>query len=233
MHSDNAKKEKTILPLQQQKKGKNVTVSLRIGNDGNSLPLFIGKNGKNLKFIQRQSGIAAVHTSWLIGEEEERLPHSECKHDSITLKGTQAQIENALRASTVILERVGKWYDKRKLSLLCAALKETNGIEHDLETLDVGTLESALLSIPDIDRRKLLSTETATIGKKRLLSLIFFGEEKKEKKMRLIDFVFNYCANKQGKVFLLNLCANFYCNVPPMIELRECLPFIPAAQQAD
>merc|ERR1712154_179409 len=127
MHSDDTNKEKTTLPL---KKEKNVTVSLRIGDDGNSLPLFIGKNGKNLKFIERESGIAAVHTSWLIGEQ-----HNESKHDSITLKGTQAQIENALRASTVILERIGKWYDKRKLSLLRTALKATSGIEHDLETL--------------------------------------------------------------------------------------------------
>lgn len=38
--------------------------------------------------------------------------------------------------------------------------------------------------------------------------------------------VYNYCASKTGKVWLINMGANFYCNVSPMIEFRECFPFI-------
>ena len=205
---------KSSSKVNKEKKEKTVTVSLKIGGDGNSLPLFIGKNGKNLKFIEQSSGISQVHTSWLIGEQ-----HNESKHDSITLKGTQKQIENALRASSIILERIGKWYDKKKLSLIHTALAMN---DDDLQTFDLHTFEKALLSIPDIDKEKLLKKQRDEPGK----WLIFGKKEATKTDVRLIDLVFDYCANKHGRVYLLNLNANFYCNVSPMIEFRECFPFV-------
>ena len=39
--------------------------------------------------------------------------------------------------------------------------------------------------------------------------------------------VYNYCASKWRLMYLVNLKANFYTNVTPMIEFRECFPFVP------
>ena len=52
--------------LSKVKRQKMVTVSLRIGSDSDTMPLFIGKKGKNLKFIETASGLHHVHTSWLV-----------------------------------------------------------------------------------------------------------------------------------------------------------------------
>ena len=160
-----------------------VTISLKIGDDGDTLPLFIGKKGKNLKYIKQYSGLNRIWISNLIRSnkkyddlrDDEMSQAAAERDDSITMRGTQQQLENALRASREILERIGKWYDKRKLKLLNDALREHGDIKSDIHTIDRETFKTALSSIPGIDTQKLFqSIDKGDKGdKKRMLSFIW------------------------------------------------------------
>lgn len=150
---------------------------VRIGSD--LMAMFVGRNGKNMKYLSSISNGCYVYASiWMENENanentetskqnsnqsENRNRNFEresgmimrnsnqVKHDCIVLKGTPKQIHLARAGCATILERICSFEDFGKLKQLSKILEKKFGIKKDNDEIDKDTFEQALRLIENIN----------------------------------------------------------------------------------